>query len=75
MKIRLKKKIISTQPDWVCTPCGIKYGLWWNENKDYIGPEIHCATYNMGKCDVCGKAVPCTEARDFGYLREEWARN
>lgn len=62
---------VSAQPEWVCHSCGEKYGIW-HVNGNYTGPLHHCATYHEDDCCVCGKHVPCTEARDFGYLVKEW---
>ena len=54
--------------NWVCDTCGTKYGRWHQKGK-YLGPPHHCATYHMGKCDVCGAVnVPVTEPRDYGNL-------
>jgi len=69
--MKLRTNPISPQPEWVCTSCGELYGIWW-ENGDYTGPTKHAATYHVDDCRVCGKHLPCTEARDFGYLRKEW---
>jgi len=49
---------------WVCIDCG-KEALTFNMNlgkKQYL-----CSTIHNGKCDVCGKVKPVTEARDFQY--------
>lgn len=69
--MKLRTNPIAVQPKWVCYDCGRKYGLWW-QNGEYSGPTKHHATYHVDKCDSCGKDVPCTEARDFGYLTKEW---
>lgn len=50
------------QPDWVCQDCGIKYG----EGQK----SLSC--WHIDTCGVCGKEKPCTEPRDFLYLRETW---
>lgn len=62
--------IEAKQPDWVCTDCGIKYGRW--HQGEYSGPNVHAATYHVDQCDVCKKTKNCTEARDFGYLINNW---
>jgi hypothetical protein len=43
----MKRKI-----NWVCHECGMKYGRWY-QGRVYSGPPKHCATYHMGKCEVC----------------------
>ena len=54
---------------WVCHDCGVRYGKWY-EDGEYLGPSHHCATYHYDSCDVCGtNDIPCTEPRDYGYLR------
>ena len=69
MKIRPPEA--KQQSNWVCADCGQLWGRWW-EGETYTGPTHHCATYHVGKCDVCGEEKPVTEARDYGYLREGW---
>lgn len=55
-------------PVWICNDCGIKYGAWYRDG-DYIGPSSHCATYHVGRCDICkDENVAVTEPRDFGHL-------
>lgn len=73
MKLRSNASI-TPQPEWVCSSCGEKYGLWW-QNDEYSGPSRHDATYHVDDCRVCKKHVPCTEARDFGYLVKEWLKH
>ena len=73
MKLRTNATI-TPQPEWVCLSCGVKYGLWW-QNDEYSGPSRHDATYHVDDCRVCKKHVPCTEARDFGYLVKEWLKH
>lgn len=73
----MKLRAIATtvkQPEWVCTRCGEKYGLWWQSNV-YSGPTRHDATFHVDDCRVCGEHVPCTEARDFGYLVSDWVNH
>lgn len=70
MKLRAGTTI-TPQPEWVCSSCGEKYGLWW-QNGVYTGPSKHDATFHVDDCRVCKKHVPCTEPRDFGYLVKEW---
>lgn len=55
----LKSKI-----HWVCFPCG-KSALEFPENK--FKKQSSISTVHGGKCDVCGKLVPVTATRDFGY--------
>lgn len=69
--MKLRTSPIPAQPQWVCHVCGEMFGTWW-EAGQYWGPTKHCATYHVDDCQVCGKHVPCTEPRDFGYLRKEW---
>ena len=69
--MKLRNTSIVPQPEWVCNDCGENYGLWW-ENGDYSGPTRHAATYHVDDCRVCGRNVPCTEARDYGYLNKDW---
>jgi len=78
MRMTSRQKIRSVaQPSWCCTDCGEKFGKWYRHfpgetpETKYIGPH-HCATYSVGKCDVCKREVEVTEARDFGYLNEGW---
>lgn len=70
MKLRSSSATVQ-QPEWVCNKCGEKYGLWYT-NGAYSGPSRHDATYHVDDCRVCGERVPCTEARDFGYLIKDW---
>lgn len=61
----MKRKI--KYPTWVCDTCGTKHGKWYQPGA--IAPKMHCATYHIGKCDICGvKNVPVTEPRDYGHL-------
>lgn len=69
--LKLKEKAALAQPDWVCNSCGNKHGYWF-QGDEYTGPSIHAATYHEGRCGVCGKTAPVTEARDYGYLMEAW---
>jgi hypothetical protein len=52
------------QPGAVCTDCGRRYGRRFRAD--------HVSTWSDGTCDVCKRAAPVTEARDFGFLRPEW---
>lgn len=55
---------------WVCHDCGIAYGKWYKDG-EYVGPNNHYPTMHYDTCDVCGTHdVPCTEPRDYGYLRD-----
>lgn len=55
-------------PMWICDECGKKYGTWYASGA-YTGPSSHCATYHLGKCDVCKDTdIPVTEPRDYGHL-------
>ena len=57
----------TTKINWICDTCGTKYGKWYQPGA--VAPKMHCATYHMDKCDICGaKNVPVTEVRDYGYL-------
>jgi len=69
--MKLRTSPVPAQPEWVCNDCGETFGTWW-EGGQYWGPTKHHATYHVDQCQVCGKDVPCTEPRDFGYLRKEW---
>lgn len=69
--MKTHKPIDARQPDWVCRDCGKKWGLWWDSN-NYSGPVQHSATYHNGKCGVCQEMKDVTEARDYGYLKENW---
>ena len=69
--MKLRTTAVTPQPEWVCNECGIKYGFWW-KNDSYTGPDRLVATYHVDDCSVCGSHVPCTEARDYGYLSKEW---
>lgn len=51
-------------PDWICEPCGRRYGKHPEGN--------HVATYHNGKCGVCGTQTSVSEPRDFGHLRGDW---
>lgn len=54
-------------PTWICDPCGMRYGKWYQP--EAIAPKLHCATYHIGKCDLCNsKDIPVTEPRDYGHL-------
>lgn len=49
-------------PVWICHDCGIKY---------CNGLSGKMATYHLDTCGCCGvQAVPCTEPRDYGHLKE-----
>jgi hypothetical protein len=69
-----KEDASGRQPKAVCSDCGAKFGLWYDSNGEYIGPETHFSTYKTTKCEVCGKIKPCTEAQDYGNLRLGWKR-
>ncbi len=56
--------LIKGTPYQVCYDCGINYG---NAGRMVTGTS----TYHIGRCDVCGKEQAVTEARDFGYIRDE----
>lgn len=73
MKLR-SGKTVAPQPEWVCSSCGERYGLWW-QGGNYTGPSRHDATFHVDECRVCKKNVPCTEPRDFGYLVKEWTHH
>ena len=62
------------QPKAVCSDCGTKFGLWYDVNGEYTGPQTHFSTYKTTSCEVCGKVKPCTEAKDYGNLRLGWKR-
>lgn len=53
------------QPDWVCKVCGNYYG----KRSNY---KDHISCWHTDICGVCGQYKACTEARDFGYLRQDW---
>lgn len=72
--MKMRTQPITAQPEWVCRPCGEKYGIWW-EDGSYTGPTQHHATYHVDDCSVCRAHVPCTQARDYGYLRKEWLQH
>lgn len=69
----MRLKMASSQPDWVCTDCGCRWGSWW-DGPEYTGPAHHRATFHVDRCGVCGNTKIVTEARDFGYLKEGWDR-
>jgi len=46
--------------DWVCWECGEHYG----------STIPSAAAFHEETCGVCGKLRPCTQPRDFGYLKE-----
>lgn len=55
---------------WICHDCGIANGKWFKDG-EYVGPKGWSATMHYDTCDVCGTHdVPCTEPRDYGYLRD-----
>lgn len=60
-KVKLKE-IDPVQPDWVCSPCGIKKG------RRLCGT----ATFHMDTCGVCGQHTSVTEPRDWGFLKAGW---
>lgn len=45
-------------PIWVCSECALDAG---GKNSRTV------STFHMNICPVCGKYVPVTEPRDFGY--------
>lgn len=57
-----KKKLY---PDWICKPCGERYGKRPEGNP-------YGATWHYDKCGVCGNFTETTEPRDYGYLKEGW---
>jgi hypothetical protein len=69
--MKLRPKVCGVQPDWVCDPCGVRWGSWWVTG-EYVGPKPHVATFHEGLCDVCGSTNSVTEARDYGYLVVGW---
>jgi hypothetical protein len=60
-----------TQPDWVCSPCGTKWG-YAKTPFSHIGEIM--STYHEDNCGVCGERTSVTEARDYGYLVHGWQR-
>lgn len=60
-----------TYPDWICDPCGRKFGQFYINGR-YVGPPMRCSTMHMGTCEVCGKQGPVTEPRDYGHLISTW---
>jgi hypothetical protein len=56
------KQLLSrlAKASWCCSDCGNLYGKY---------PKGHMSTWHVGKCDICRRSKPITEARDFGYLR------
>lgn len=63
-KSQYKRIVAQTQPSWVCSECGNKYG--------HGMPEGHVCTMHNDVCGVCGKQKAVTQPRDFGYLKPEW---
>jgi hypothetical protein len=61
-KFMNKKKLqkIREEGYLTCSDCGLKYGR----------ASGVCATFHIGKCDVCGEKKYVTEFRDFNYLRK-----
>ena len=49
-------------PGLICSACGQRHGR----------RSPSCATWNRGRCDVCGDLDWLTEPRDFGHLRDSW---
>jgi hypothetical protein len=52
-------------PDWVCEPCGKRYGSGRKT-------KATCTCWHIGTCGVCGTKDSVTEPRDFGHLRSTW---
>jgi hypothetical protein len=52
-------------PDYICAPCGKRYGRGM--------PEGHLPTYHVGRCGIYGQdGVEVTEPRDWGHL--DWEK-
>ena len=61
-----------TYPKWVCHPCGVTYGKWY-EKGDYKGPSHYYSTFHVNTCDLCGNDnISVTEPRDYGGLVAGW---
>lgn len=52
-------------PDWICQPCGVAHGKRPDGNP-------YGATWHYDECGICGSFTECTEARDYGHLKEGW---
>jgi uncharacterized protein with PIN domain len=63
-----KEDASGRQPAAVCSECGSKFGLWYDFNGEYIGPETHFSTYKTTTCEVCGKVKPCTDGAGLWQL-------
>ena len=48
-------------PQWVCFPCGNKYGRGM--------PENHVCTMHFGTCGICGEERAVTDPCEFGHIR------
>jgi hypothetical protein len=61
-KSTLKRLAEQKYPEWICKPCGDKYG----------NRPVGLATWHVDTCDVCGEVTEVTEPRDFGHLKQGW---
>jgi hypothetical protein len=60
-------KLAQEQPDNVCSPCGITWGVH--------KPKDHSYRIWVDKCDVCSDLRAVCDASEFGYLKEGWDGN
>lgn len=51
-------KKLKPYPHYVCDPCGMKASQ---------GKQFAMSTWHLGVCEVCGKLMSVTEARDYYY--------
>lgn len=56
----------SRDPGWICNRCG---KLANAAHANYYGscPRASISTFHTGICGMCGREVPVTEERDYGY--------
>lgn len=57
-----KRQVDINQPNWVCHPCGVKYGFF----------RPGTCYWHKDACGVCSEVQSVTEPRDFGYLAKGW---
>lgn len=56
---------IEGHPEKVCHFCGTRYGY---------KPVSHLSSFTKVQCDICGKAEPLADARNYGEIQLDWKK-
>jgi hypothetical protein len=52
-------------PNWICATCGTRYGR----------KQCGIACWHFDTCNICGEETEVTQPRDYGHLRNDWAKD